>query len=127
MLLLDSNIIVIASKLFHLELINKLREQEQALCVSVVSPIEVLGYHQLKAVEKSFLENFFLAITVLPIDEIIAQRAIELRQKRATTLADAIIAATALVHNLTLLTENTKDFARIEGLRLLTIKDLIEP
>ncbi|MFM9948701.1 MAG: PIN domain-containing protein [Saprospiraceae bacterium] len=52
--------------------------------------------------------------------------AIKLRQKRAITLADAIIVATALVHNLTLLTENTKDYARIEGLRLLTIKDLIE-
>ncbi|MBO0904384.1 type II toxin-antitoxin system VapC family toxin [Jiella sp. MQZ13P-4] len=34
-------------------------------------------------------------------------------------LADALIAATALVHGLTLVTRNVKDFRKIDGLRLL--------
>lgn len=34
-------------------------------------------------------------------------------------LGDALIAATALVHGLTLVTRNVKDFRRIDGLDLL--------
>jgi tRNA(fMet)-specific endonuclease VapC len=37
---------------------------------------------------------------------------------------DLLIAATALVHNLTLVTHNTQDFANIDG---LTIVDWLEP
>ena len=68
-MLLDSNIIVIASKLLNVKLLDKLRKQEQALRGSLVTQIEVLGYHQLKATEKTFLENFFRAIPILPLDE----------------------------------------------------------
>lgn len=124
-MLIDSNIIIIASKLLNVKLIEKLRSQEQALRVSVVTHIEVLGYHQLKATEKIFLENFFRAIPIILLDEAVAQRAIELRQKRIITLADSVIAATALVHNLALLTENTKDYARIPGLRLISIQEFV--
>jgi len=55
----------------------------------------------------------------------VAHKAIELRQKRAISLGDSVIAATALVHDLTLLTENTKDYARIKGLKLLSIEEFI--
>jgi hypothetical protein len=56
-MLLDSNIIIIASKLSDPGLFNRLREKETALRASVITKIEVLGYHQLKAVEQTFLEN----------------------------------------------------------------------
>ncbi len=42
-----------------------------------------------------------------------------LRLRRRMTLDDALVAATALVHNLTLVTRNTKDFAWISKLQLL--------
>ena len=124
-MLLDSNIIIIASKLVQVKLISYLRDNEKNLHTSIVSQIEVLGYHQLKEVEKKFLQNFFNAIPILPLNDIVAAKAIELRQRKPISLADAIIAATALTHDLTLFTDNIKDYAGIKGLKLVSIKDVL--
>jgi predicted nucleic acid-binding protein len=125
-MLLDSNIIIIASKLVQVKLISYLKNNEKDLKVSIVSQIEVLGYHQLKQVEKSFLENFFKAISILPLSDIVAAKAIELRQRQPITLGDAIIAATALTYDVPLLTDNIKDYIGIKGLKVLSVKDLLE-
>ena len=87
--------------------------------VSVVSYIEALGYHRLVEPERVFLEAFFLNTDILPLTDDIADQAIRLRQQRRMGLGDAIIAATALTHNLALVTRNTEDFRRIDGLELL--------
>ena len=55
-------------------------------------------------------EQFFRAARVLPIDQAVLNRAVELRQQRRMTLGDALIAGTALVHGLRLATRNTADF-----------------
>jgi predicted nucleic acid-binding protein len=47
-------------------------------------------------------------------------KTIELRKKYRIKLPDAIIAATAIVHELTLITRNTPDFKSINGLKLLS-------
>jgi hypothetical protein len=124
-MLLDSNIIIIASKLAQIELLNYLRANEKDLKLSLLSQIEILGFHQLKQVEKQFLEKFFESIEVLSIDNAIAQKAIAIRQRKPIALADAIIAATAITHNLTLFTENVKDYSGIKGLKIVAIKDVI--
>ena len=124
-MLLDSNIIIIASKLVDVKLISYLRKNEKDLHTSIISQIEVLGYHQLKQVEKTFLENFFNAISILPLDDIVAAKAIEFRQHKPLSLPDATIAATALIYNQTLFTENVKDYAGIKGLKVLSIKDIL--
>jgi predicted nucleic acid-binding protein len=124
-MLLDSNVIIIASKLAHVKLINYLRNNEKDLQTSIVTQIEVLGYHQLKQVEQTFLENFFESIPVIPLDYAIAAKAIELRQKKPISLADSIIAATALTYNLTLFTDNIKDYTGIQGLTLLSVADVL--
>jgi toxin FitB len=124
-MLLDSNIIIIASKLAQVKLITYLRINEKDLHTSIVSQIEVLGYHQLKQVEKSFLDNFFKSIPVIPLDYSVAAKAIELRQRKPIALADAIIAATALTYDLTLFTENIKDYVGIKDLKVVSIKDVL--
>ena len=124
-MLLDSNIIIIASKLVQVKLISYLRNNEKNLHTSIISQIEVLGYHQLKEVEKAFLQNFFNSIPILPLNEIVAAKAIELRQRKPLSLADAIIAATALAYDLTLFTDNIKDYAGIKGLKLMSVKDVL--
>ena len=124
-MLLDSNIIIVASKLTQVKLITHLKNNEKNLHSSIISQIEVLGYHQLKQVEKRFSENFFETISVIPLDSFIADKAIELRQRKQMALADAIIAATALTYDLPLLTHNTKDYEGIVGLKLLSLKDIL--
>ena len=53
----------------------------------------------------------------LVVDRRVADRAGALR-RAGLRMPDALIAATALVHNLTLLTRNTADFRKAPGLRL---------
>ncbi len=48
-----------------------------------------------------------------------AARAITLRQQRKMGLGDSIIAATALVHGLALVTRNVDDFKHVAGLALI--------
>ena len=61
---------------------------------------------------------------VLPITPAISQRAADLIDALALShsmrLADALIGATALEHDLTLLTANTKHFSAVEGLQVET-------
>ena len=53
---------------------------------------------------------------VLPITEEISDKTIELRKDYKIKLPDALIAATALVYNFTLVSRNVSDFKRIVGL-----------
>jgi len=56
---------------------------------------------------------------IIVIDEHVAQRCGELHVPDPAPERDAFIAACALVHNLTVVTRNTSDFERFDGLRLL--------
>lgn len=125
-MLIDSNIVILASKLQNVELLSKLKKEEANIKVSIITKIEVLGYHQLNQVQKKFLENFFKAITVLPVNENVAEIAILIRQKRPVSIADALIAATAVAFELELLTENTKDYRGIQNLELLNIEEFLK-
>lgn len=115
-MLIDSNIIIYAAKPEHADLRRFIAEQASA--VSAVSYVETLGYHKLTQAEREYLELFFAAADVLAISGDVLERAVLLRQQRKMTLGDALIAGTALAHDLTLATRNTKDFDWINGLRL---------
>ena len=116
-MLVDSNIIVYAAKPEHADLRRFIAEHSPA--VSAVSYVEVLGYHRLTETERHHFETFFAVAPVLSLSETVLQQAVRLRQMRKMTLGDALIAGTALVHQLTLVTRNTKDFDWIDGLSLL--------
>ena len=92
---------------------------EHAPAVSAISRVEVLGYHQLSDQDRQYFERFFQVARVFDISAAILDQTITLRQQRRMTLGDAIIAGTALVHGLTLVTRNTKDFQWISGVALL--------
>ncbi len=62
------------------------------------------------------------ATTILPVDENVATIAAQLyRQMKSNSigLADTLIAATALHHNLPIMTLNTKHFSRVTGLMVI--------
>ena len=54
----------------------------------------------------------------LPVDVAVAERAGRIRRGSTIRLPDALIAATALEHRLTLVTRNVRDFATVKGLNL---------
>lgn len=116
-MLLDSNIIIYSAKREHAELRHFLNENLYS--VSAVSRIEVLGYHLLAGKEREYLEKFFDAASVLTISDSVVTQAVQLRQIRRMSLGDAIVAGTALAHQLELVTRNVRDFSWIQGLSLI--------
>jgi hypothetical protein len=116
-MLIDSNIIIYSAKPEHFALRKFIAQHAPA--VSAVSYVEVLGYHRLSDRERIYFDAFFAASSILGLSQVVLQQAVRLRQIAKMTLGDALIAGTALSHDLTLVTRNTKDFNWIQGLRLL--------
>jgi predicted nucleic acid-binding protein len=94
-----------------------------ALTLSAVSYLEVLqgmrNKAELVAVKKMLQHR---AATLLPVSEAITQRAIELMESLTLShglqMGDALIAATAIEHQLPVLTANVKHFGAVSDLQL---------
>jgi predicted nucleic acid-binding protein len=86
--------------------------------VSVVTKIEVLGFNAPEQHYKT-LSDFINDATVLDLTNNVVEASIEIRKKHKTKLPDAIVAATALVYDLVLISRNTSDFKNIDGLQVI--------
>ena len=124
MMLLDSNIIIYAAQAEN----EFLREfiAENSPFVSALSYLEVLGYHQLNDEDKVYFEEFFNASQILPVSQVVIEQGVRLKQIKKMSLGDAIIAGTALVYDLTVVTRNIDDFRWISDLKLLNPFDSLE-
>jgi predicted nucleic acid-binding protein len=101
--------------------INLVR-QGYSFCVSAVTKYEI--YAGATPNQLTFWKSIFQAITFMPLDDISVDTAVainsELKKKRKQIdLADLFIAATAIAHNLSLVTLNKKHFDRIDALILI--------
>jgi len=92
--------------------------------LSIINWIEIFSYPSIGDEEKNRFEDLCERLMLLNLTFDIAERTALLRQTVKMKLPDAIIAATALVHNLTLVTNDTHDFKNVPGLNLLNPHDL---
>lgn len=58
----------------------------------------------------------------LPVGREIAERGGRIRRESGVRLPDALIAATAIEHKLSLVTRNRSDFDKVRGLRLRSLR-----
>jgi predicted nucleic acid-binding protein len=84
----------------QISIINKI----ELLCVATVPPQFVM---------------FIEAASIIYLDEAIAEKTIDLRRKYKIKLPNAVIAATAIINDLILVSHNTSDFRKINELKLI--------
>ena len=89
------------------------------ICFSVITEIELFSWKTATAFDFDLVNMFVDMSLLFDLKKDIRKKASELRRQYDLELPDAIIAATAVFHGLTLITDNTTDFAEIENLSLL--------
>ena len=87
--------------------------------VSVITRIELLGFSPERNDLVNFIRQFLALSSEYELSEIIIQKTISVRKEYKIKLPDAIIAATALCHDLILLSDNDSDFGKISHLRYI--------
>ncbi len=95
--------------------------------ISVIAKIELLtwnpGENDLQEKVATFAEDS----AVYELSDTIVDQTIQIRRKYRLKTPDAIIAATALVNNLTVVTDNERDFNNIKGLKWINPARLSAP
>jgi len=86
--------------------------------ISIITRIEFLGFPGFSGDLKQKARDFLSYAVVLPLTPEVAERTILLREKHSIKVPDAIIAATALTYDLTLITRNASDFKDIPELTI---------
>lgn len=98
---------------------------ETEVAISVINQIEMLGFSPPNPADLLPFEELVATLKIFPLDEPIIKETISLRKKHKIKLPDAVIAATALVHGLSLITRNKADFKKIPNLQFIDLHDMI--
>lgn len=92
--------------------------------ISAITEIELLCWRVASDKDVEVLHSFINDALVIELEQPIKLRTADIRKQYRIKLPDAIIAATALVYNLTLITRNSSDFKNIEGLQVIDLFNL---
>ncbi len=99
--LLDTNIVIYLQKGWLAEPLP-----EGYMAISIITEIELRGFPGLSTVQENHLAAFLAEIRIDGLDYNVKEAAIRLRHNHRIKLPDALIAATALVNNAVLLTND---------------------
>ena len=120
--LLDSNIII-----YHLNnnnIVKKFLFENINFCsISIVTYIEVLSFDFQSSNNENIAKDLLNSFNVIDANQNIASQAIRNRNFKKIKLPDNIIASTAQVNNLILVTRNIKDFNLLD-IKLLNPFDI---
>lgn len=127
MFLLDTNVFIRIAKHESPEIAERFRKVPPgkiALCSIVKAELYYGAFHSQRVGSNlELLEGLFEPLPSLPFDDRCAETAGRIRadlRAKGTPIGanDLLIAATALAHDAVLVTHNTREFARVPGLRL---------
>lgn len=86
--------------------------------VSVITKMEVLGFNTPED-DYNLLAEFMDESVVLYLTEEIVEECIAIRKRQTIKLPDVIIATTAVVYDMDLITRNTSDFKNVPNLNIV--------
>lgn len=124
-MIVDSNVIIYSIQSGYESLQEYLLNRVDQLYASTITKLEVVGFPKLNDSDKQQFEGFFGSITTVPVTNEIITEAIRLRQQRKRSLGDSIIAATGLIYNQPILTNNVADFADVDGLMVISLASVV--
>lgn len=92
--------------------------------ISAITEIELLCWKSATEKDSEVLRNFIDDALVIELEQPIKFKTADIRKKHKIKLPDAIIAATAVVYELSLVSRNVSDFKNIDGLQLINPWDV---
>jgi len=92
--------------------------------ISVITEIELQAWNPLDKNDLLVYQQFVTDSTIFRIEQNVVAKTIEIKGNYRLKIADAIIAATALVNDFTLIADNDKDFSKVPSLKYLNPKNL---
>jgi predicted nucleic acid-binding protein len=119
--LIDTNIVV-----FYLD--NKLPKkiidiiEDSKPSISVITRMELLSWGKATKVQSEIISKFIDASSIYTLEESVILKAIEIRRNKSMNLPDAIIAATSIVKDMVLITNDGKAFKSLKTLKRLIAK-----
>lgn len=118
--LLDTNVVIhFLDASLPIKSINALNQiVDDTPTISVVTKMELLSFNFTSIDEQTVMETFIDNSTIVDINNDIVAKTISIRKTEKIKLPDAIIAATAIVGNFTLITSDT-DFKKINELKVI--------
>jgi hypothetical protein len=88
--------------------------------ISIISEIELLSFQRITSFEEIQLKSLLNNCLHIDLNNKIKEQTIQLKKQNQIKLPDAIIAATAIVNKVPLITAD-KGFSKVNGLNLILI------
>ena len=116
--IIDSNVIVnYTSEKYSKKAMSFLADMiDEIPNISVITKIEVLSWHSDIIQEEENMKLFINSLRLISLSDSIVEKCIEIRRNHKIKTPDAIIAATAIVNDFTLLTSDS-DFDTISNIK----------
>lgn len=96
---------------------------DQTPSVSIITQIEALSWVNPSKQKEAAIRSFIGDAYIIPLCDEVVKKCVSIRRAKKIRTPDAIIAATAIVHDMTLLTSD-HDFQGIQGLEIIDPHDL---
>jgi len=96
---------------------------DQTPSISVITQIEALSWVNPDKQKEAAIRSFISDAHIIPLSDEVVKKCVSIRRAKKTRTPDAVIATTAIVHDMTLLTSDN-DFQGIQGLNVINPHDL---
>jgi predicted nucleic acid-binding protein len=118
--LLDTNVLIyyFNGEISVQDIFNQILAEDAGGFYSPITWVELLCYPGLTETEANLMREFLQTLTSVSLTESVLDSAAKIRRSYRLKLADALIAACALIGECTLVTRNVDDFKRISELSI---------